>query len=248
MGPASGPAGGDRSLSGTPTDAERAAPVPPGSLRVVVTYLEMRAAPKRTSGPPPFADVALRRLVKPSVAAYRFLYDSVGEPWLWNERRRLGETALRAVIEDPRLEILVLTVAGRVAGFAEIDHRPAPDSRLAYFGLLPAYIGRGLGRWFLARAVERAWKSRPRHLLVNTCSFDHPAALPLYRRAGFTVVEHVERTFRDPRLAGILPLGAAPHIPLAAPPEPPSPDTVVVDFLRVWGENGRPPHREDTDS
>ena len=186
----------------------------PGMLDVVVTYLEMTADPTEPAGPPPFPDTVLRRLHRPGLAAYRFLYDGVGEPWLWNERRRLADGTLQALILDPRLHILVLTVAGRVAGFAELDLRPSPDTRLAYFGLLPSHIGRGLGTWFLASVVARAWKHRPRRLLVNTCSFDHPAALPLYLKSGFTPVEHVARRFRDPRLTGILPRHAAPHVPL----------------------------------
>ena len=184
-------------------------------LEVVVTYLEMRAAPKWPSEPPPFPETLIRRIPRPSAAAYRFLYDRVGEPWLWNERRLIDDRRLLEIVQDPRLDILVLTVAGRVAGFAELDHRPAPDIRLAYFGLLPSHIGRGLGRWFLARVIARAWRSRPLRLLVNTCGFDHPAALPLYLGAGFVPVERVERRFRDPRLTGALPRHAAPQVPLA---------------------------------
>ncbi len=188
---------------------------PPGMLRVVVTYLEMRAAPKGRLKPPPDPGLAIHRLSRPSARAYRFLYESVGEPWLWNERRRLDDAELHALISDPNLEILVLTAGGRAAGFAELDHRFAPNSRLAYFGLLPGHMGRGIGPWFLSRVLGRAWKSQPLRLLVNTCSFDHPAALPMYLRAGFVFDELVERTFLDPRLTGVLPLTAAPHIPLA---------------------------------
>ena len=65
--------------------------------------------------------------------------------------------------------------------------------------------------------LARAWRQKPDRLLVNTCSFDHPAALPMYLRAGFTLIEHVERLFRDPRLTGTLPRHAAPHVPLALP-------------------------------
>ena len=184
-------------------------------LEVVVTYLEMRAAPKRPSEPPPFPETRIRRILRPSAAAYRFLYDRVGEPWLWHERRLIDDRRLLEIVQDPRLDILVLTAAGRVAGFAELDHRPAPDIRLAYFGLLPSHIGRGLGRWFLARVVARAWRNQPHRLLVNTCGFDHPAALPLYLSSGFTLVEQVERSFRDPRLTGALPRDAAPQVPLA---------------------------------
>jgi len=201
MGPAPGPAGGARRLTG-------------GVLDVTVTYLEMGQAPDTPPGPAPFPDLALGRVARPSVEGYRFLYDKVGAPWLWHERRRLSDQALVRLLADPRLEILVLANAGRVAGFAELDRRLPPDCKLAYFGLIPNYIGRGLGRWLLAEAIARAWAGRPRRLLVNTCTFDHPAALPLYRRAGFTVVEEVERRIRDPRASGLLPPDAAPHIPL----------------------------------
>ncbi len=187
----------------------------PGRLRAVITYLEMRAAPKRLSGPPPLPDTAIRRLEQPSATAYRFLYDGVGEPWLWHERRRLDEAGLKRIIHDPHLEILVLTCAGRVAGFAELDHRQPPACRLAYFGLLPDFIGRGLGFWFLSRTIAHAWNRHPGRLLVNTCTLDHPAAMPLYLRAGFTLIEHVVRDFPDPRLSGVLPRHAAPHVPLA---------------------------------
>ena len=125
------------------------------------------------------------------------------------------DSDLAALLEGPDLEILVLTSGGRVAGFAELDRRPVPAVKLAYFGLLPAYLGQGLGPWLLSHAVARGWAGGPRRLLVNTCSFDHPAALPLYRRFGFDLVEEVVRLVRDPRLTGLLPMSAAPHIPLA---------------------------------
>ncbi|MEI8393740.1 MAG: GNAT family N-acetyltransferase [Rhodospirillaceae bacterium] len=183
-----------------------------GLLSVTITYLEMCAAPVVDPGPPPFSDIAVRAVTRPSVRGYRFLYDGVGEPWLWHERRRLSDEALARIIEDPRIEILVLTRAGRVAGYAELDHRKAPDIKLAYFGLFPDFIGCGLGRWLLGVAVRRAQAQHPRRLLVNTCSFDHPAALPLYLSAGFTEYDRVERRISDPRLEGILPLTAAPHV------------------------------------
>jgi len=198
--------------------AEAGDDLPPGQLRVTVTYLEMRAAPASPPGPPPRPDLLVRRVLRPGVEGYRFLYRSVGEPWLWHERCRLSDTDLAALLDGAGLEILVLTEGGRVAGFAEFDRRPAPDVKLAYFGLLPAYFGHGLGRWLLGHVLARAWASRPRRVLVNTCSFDHPAALPLYRRFGFEVVEEVVRQIRDPRLYGLLPEAAAPHIPLGAQP------------------------------
>ncbi len=186
----------------------------PGYLTVVVTYLEMRAPPP-VPPPPPNPEARIRRDVRPSVDGYRFLYDGVGESWLWSERRGLGATDLALILSDPRLQWLVLSQGRRIAGFAELDRRPAPDIRLAYLGLLPGYCGCGLGSWLLAHTLDQAWRGRPRRVLVNTCTFDHPAALGLYQRAGFTPIESIVRHTPDPRLTGLLPRDAAPHVPLA---------------------------------
>ncbi len=188
----------------------------PGLLRVIVTYLEMGTAPVYSPGPPPNPGACVRQIDPPSVAGYRFLYNGVGEPWLWHERRTLDDEELDALLKDARIEFLVLRQDHRIAGFAELDRRQPPNVRLAYFGLLPAYIGRGLGPWLLAHAIGQAWSRKTTYrLLVNTCTFDHPAALGLYQRMGFVITRSVVRHTPDPRVSGLLPPDAAPHIPLA---------------------------------
>jgi GNAT superfamily N-acetyltransferase len=194
---------------------------PPGMLRVVVAYLEMAAPP---AGPvpapacaPPLPGLVLERLVRPDLRLYRRLYDGVGESWLWHERRELGDAKLAALLEDDRLELLVPRLEGQPLGYAELDRRRQPTVNLAYFGLFPDHIGKGLGPWLLRRAIAAAWEGGTSLLKVNTCTFDHPAALGLYHRHGFRMVRAVERLIRDPRRTGVLPPGAAPHIPLALP-------------------------------
>jgi GNAT superfamily N-acetyltransferase len=73
-----------------------------------------------------------------------------------------------------------------------------PMIDLAYFGLVPEAVGQGLGRFLLETAVHLAW-DRPgaTRVTVNTCSLDHPRALPLYQRAGFEPVRRETR--RRPR-------------------------------------------------
>ncbi len=215
MGPAARPADGCCRLNQVP-QSPPGGQIPPGKLRVVVTYLEMNTAPKELPGPPPVAGLILRRIQNPGVAGYRFLYNGVGEHWLWHERRSIADAALAAILDDPGTELLVLVANGRIAGFAELDRRPDPNVKLAYFGLLPRYLGHGLGPWLLAHAIYHAWSEPPpRRLLVNTTNFDHPAALKLYHRAGFFAVKRVIRDIGDPRLMGLLPLTAAPHVELA---------------------------------
>ena len=64
---------------------------------------------------------------------------------------------------------------------------------IAYFGMTPEAQGRGLGDWLLGTAIHMAWDAAPRMLTVNTCSLDHPRALPLYQKWGFEPVRREQR-------------------------------------------------------
>jgi GNAT superfamily N-acetyltransferase len=96
----------------------------------------------------------------------------------------------------------------------ELDFR-APDScELAFFGVTPALVGRGAGRFLMNRAMEIAWSRPVRRFWVHTCTLDHPAALDFYRRSGFQAFRRQIEVIDDPRLSGLLPRDAAPQIPL----------------------------------
>ncbi len=57
-----------------------------------------------------------------------------------------------------------------------------------YFGLLPEFIGRGLGGPLLTAAVRRAWEiPGARRVWLHTCTEDHPQALANYLSRGFSV-------------------------------------------------------------
>jgi GNAT superfamily N-acetyltransferase len=189
--------------------------VPAGLLRLTITYLEMRQRPSRVPAPAPPLKLALMRAEAPTVSFYRYLYNTVGEPWLWTDRRRIADEPLAAHLRDTRTEIYVLHVAGVPAGFGEIVRETAAETDIAYFGLLPDFIGRRLGPFLLDAIVDIAWSQPIRRLTVNTCTFDHPGALPMYQRAGFTPYRQESVLKEDPRLSGLLPRQAAPHVPLA---------------------------------
>jgi GNAT superfamily N-acetyltransferase len=171
----------------------------------VITYLEMRARPVQPRMPAPFAKLALMRAEECTVSFYRYLYETVGTPWLWYERRLLDDEALLAEIAKPSTEIFVLYVSGVPAGYFELDTAAARETELRYFGLVPQFIGRRLGPFLLQAAIERAWLRPIERLWVHTRTFDHPKALGLYQRAGFVVYDRRPVRFEDPRLRGILP-------------------------------------------
>jgi len=151
---------------------------------VTVYYLEM-LAPSHQSVPAPREGLMVLHARAPTVPYYRFLYNAVGRDYYWLGRRKLSDDELAAVIGDPRNEVHVLHVDGSPAGFAELDRRQPDDIELVQFGLMPEFIGQGLGKWFLQWTVHKAWSYRPRRFWLHTCTLDHPAALPLYRKAGF---------------------------------------------------------------
>ena len=155
------------------------------AVLVTVTYLEM-TRPEQRSGAPGWAEgVTIQRAERPTVSFYRYLYDTVGADWDWYERRRLSDDALAAIVHDDAVEVFVLYVRGVPAGYVELDRRVEGEVEIAYFGLIPEYIGRGLGPALLDWALERAWSCRPRRVWLHTCSLDHPRALAVYRQAGF---------------------------------------------------------------
>ncbi|MFL6829578.1 MAG: GNAT family N-acetyltransferase [Sphingomicrobium sp.] len=187
-------------------------PVADGELAAVVTFLEML---ERPTTPVPPSPLSLRRLGKPALDDYRALFQLVGAPWLWFSRLVIDDATLATVIHDRRVELYsVLDEAGRDAGLLELDYREPSQCELAFIGLVPGLAGKGHGRWLLAEAVRRAWRNGVARVHVHTCSLDHPAALAAYRRAGFRPYRRAIERFPDPRLLGILPMDAAPQIPV----------------------------------
>jgi GNAT superfamily N-acetyltransferase len=176
----------------------------------VITYLEMHARPAGRRVPAPLEKLALIWAEGITVSFYRYLYETVGEPWLWFERRSLDDGALAAAIVGPGIEIFVLYVRGVPAGYFELDVSAERETKLCYFGLIPDFIGRGLGPYLLQAAIDRAWSRPIGRFWLHTSTYDHPKALRVYQRAGFTVYQRLPVSFEDPRERGVLPRGYGP--------------------------------------
>lgn len=149
-----------------------------------VTFLEMTAEP-HLHVPAPMGRMALIRAMRPPVSFYRYLYDTIGHGYAWVDRKRIDDEALLEIIHDEAVEIYVLYRDGWPAGYFELDFRALPEVELEYLGIMPEAIGQGLGRYLLAQAISLAWQRDPDRLIVQTCTLDHPKALPLYQRCGF---------------------------------------------------------------
>lgn len=190
--------------------------LPPGKLAAVVTFLEMRGpAPARTT-----ADDASRRVrhvPRPTLGWYRNLYRAVGEEWLWASRLVLPDAELAGILASPEVEVHLLEIDGAESGILELDFRVAGACEITFFGVVPAQVGRGHGRWLMDHAVAHAFARPIDRLWLHTCSLDAPEALRFYRRAGFVPYAQQVEVFDDPRLLGALPRTAAPQVPLFDP-------------------------------
>ncbi|WP_375429321.1 GNAT family N-acetyltransferase [uncultured Sphingomonas sp.] len=189
--------------------------VPADHVATVVTTLEMRERPSLRPLPP--SPLRLEGWRSPEPARYRTLFRRVGEPWLWYSRLTMDDAALLAIVGDERVEVFAaVDRAGVEVGLLEIDLRRSGETELSYFGLVPELAGQGHGRWLMARALGLAWRAGTERVWLHTCTLDHRHALGFYRAQGFAATGRTLETFPDPRLAGILPREAAPHVPLLA--------------------------------
>ncbi|MBV8798377.1 MAG: GNAT family N-acetyltransferase [Alphaproteobacteria bacterium] len=169
----------------------------PRRIPTVVTFLEMRAKPA-VLAPLPKGKIVILRAEHPPVHFYRYLYDTIGAPYHWVDRKKLADEALAKIIQAPQVELYVLHVDGCPGGMAELDFSKDAVCNLAYFGLTPECIGRGLGFFFLQQTVELAWTRPIQRYTVNTCTLDHRRALPLYQRVGFVPYSREERYIELP--------------------------------------------------
>jgi GNAT superfamily N-acetyltransferase len=154
-------------------------------VEVRTFYLEM-LAPPQYSVPSPQAGLLFLHAQRPTVAYYRFFYDAVGEDWHWrSSRKKMSDAEIASILNDPKVEMHVMYCDGVPAGFAELDRRQEGEIEIVQFGLLPDFIGKGLGKYFLHWTLDKAWTYQPRRVWLHTCTLDHPAALPNYLKAGF---------------------------------------------------------------
>jgi GNAT superfamily N-acetyltransferase len=153
---------------------------------VTVYYLEMLTPSHRVVSAPR-RGLSVVHVESPSVPYYRSLYDAVGKEYYWLSRRKMSDQSLAEILCDPRNEIHALHVDGTPTGFAELDRRQPNEIELVQFGLIPDFIGQGLGKWFLQWTIDKAWSYGPKRFWLHTCSLDHPNALPNYAKAGFAL-------------------------------------------------------------
>jgi GNAT superfamily N-acetyltransferase len=165
------------------------------SVEVTRTYLEMRSPEDLRPSGEPAGPPRLERIEACPPSFFRHLYAEVGRPHHWTDRLGWTDEQVGSHLADPTVSLWLLGSKAAPAGYFELKAHPDRSVEIAYFGLLPGFVGRGWGAYLLTRAVEAAWATKPERVWLHTCTLNHPAALPNYLKRGFRPVrEEVYRT------------------------------------------------------
>jgi GNAT superfamily N-acetyltransferase len=157
-------------------------------MLVTRTYLEMLSPDNLRPASTPDPAPAIDRMENCSPEMFRYLYAEVGRAFHWTDRLSWSDETIRRYLERPGVSIWLMSWAGEPAGYFELRKYEDDSVEIAYFGLLPDFIGRGWGKYLLTRAAQAAWGLGPQRVWLHTCTLDHPAALPNYLNRGFRAV------------------------------------------------------------
>ena len=167
------------------------------SQPLVTTYLEMRAPDQLRAKRCADARFQIREARERNWRFNRDLYFRVGEQWDWADKRPWTDEQWKQYVSAPELWTFAAYYDDMLAGYYELRCDTDDGVEIAYFGLLPEFIGQGLGGVLLTSAIEEAWSPRggiaPKRVWVHTCNRDHPQALANYQARGM-VIYKVEQT------------------------------------------------------
>src|SRR5262249_12937545 len=122
---------------------------------IEIYHLEMTAPADLRSSAARAAGFRVERAGIPTPELNRFFYTAVGGDWYWIDRLGWTLEEWRAWVDRPELETWIGYLEGTPAGYFELERQTGDEVELVYFGLLPGFLGRGIGGALLTAAVER---------------------------------------------------------------------------------------------
>lgn len=155
------------------------------TIEVTRTYLEMRHPSELNAALSNDPLICLEQQPDCSVELFRELYAEVGRNYHWIDRLSWTDEDIAKYLLQSEISLWLMTYRGETAGYFELRKCEDESTEVAYFGLLPEFIGRGLGKHLLTCAIEQAWTDGANRIWLHTCTLDDPAAMPNYLKRGF---------------------------------------------------------------
>lgn len=154
-------------------------------IEVTRTYLELRDPSELQASRSDDPRIRIEQIHDCAPSFYRNLYVEVGRNYHWVDRLPWTDEQIAAHLERPENSFWLMTYDGATAGYFELRKCEDGSTEIAYFGLLPQFIGRGLGKHLLTCATEQAWADGANRVWLHTCTLDDKAAMPNYLKRGF---------------------------------------------------------------
>jgi len=145
-----------------------------------------------------FANLRIARMEVKCPEFNKFLHTMVGYPHRWGGRKGWSKDDWYRYVNRDEFETWVAYVGGTPSGYFELLKHPEGDVQIVCFGLLPPFIGQGIGGHMLTKAVQRAWEWGATRVWLSTCSHDHPHALKNYQARGFRIQKSRETPANPP--------------------------------------------------
>ena len=154
------------------------------TIEVTRTYLQMQRPDELNGWRIDDPRIRIEQATDCPASFFRYLYREVGRYYHWTDRLEWTDDEILAYLRRPQITLWVMYFEGSPAGYFEHERHEDGSTEIAYFGLLPESVGRGLGKHLLTEAIERAWKEGANRVWLHTCTLDDPAALPNYLKRG----------------------------------------------------------------
>jgi len=132
-------------------------------IEVTTTELEMLSPREFKPKTPPRSEVAVIKVEIPTPAINHFFFVNVGRPWKWYSRLKWTLADWKALVEKETTPTWIGYIQGSPFGYIELDQQ-GDNVEIAFFGLLPQYVEKGLGGFLLSEAIRLAWDLEPRRV------------------------------------------------------------------------------------
>lgn len=161
------------------------------AMDVTTWYLEQTSHDELRVAKQAAVSVSVARAEVASPELNRYLYAGIGGDYYWLDRLGWTWQQWHDWLARPGVETWVASVCGTPCGYAELDGSVRGVVELTYFGLLPGFVGHGIGGRLLSVALDAAWRMGERwdlpptrRVWVHTCSLDGAAAMRNYEARG----------------------------------------------------------------
>lgn len=118
-------------------------------------------------------------------------FAGVGLPWRWYSRINWKPADWKEHFMKNPVQTWLAFAGESLVGYIEIEHQEKANCEIKFVGLLPHYLGEGLGGYLISHAVDKAWDSDAKRVWLHTCNKDHPNAIKVYLKSGFKLYDEV---------------------------------------------------------